>query len=79
MAAAINPQRGEQRYNAKLKAHDVQLIRALAAERAEHLKKAKELSNAIIAEKFDIKPETVDKIVNRRAWIHVPDLAQPNK
>lgn len=65
------PQRGADRYNAKLTDADVPLILALRAERERLLAQARELTDAKIAEKFDVHPNVVWKIGNGAAWIHV--------
>lgn len=61
MAAAKNPARGEAHYKHKLTADDVRLMRELVAERERLLKEAKKLTDAKIAEKFEIHPNTVWK------------------
>ena len=71
MAAAKNPVRGSRHRNSKLTEDDVRLIRQLLDERAEHLRKAKELSARRIAEKFEVNVRTIDKIGYRESWIHV--------
>lgn len=68
---AINPQRGADRWNAKLTEDDVRLIRALVDERAMHLAEARKLTDAVIAEKFEIHPNTVRKIIDGAAWGHL--------
>ena len=62
MAAAHNPARGEAHYNAKLTDHECRLVLELVAERAELIRKARELSDAKLAEKFDVHPHTIYKI-----------------
>ena len=71
MAAARNPSRGESHYNAKLTAHDVRLIRQLIAERTDLLARARRLTNDELASKFEVHHRTIEKIADRRAWIHV--------
>lgn len=68
---ATNPQRGEQRYNAKLTAADVRLIRELVAERRRLLNEAKRLSDKEIARKFEVHPGVIWKVSARASWIHV--------
>lgn len=62
---------GSQRYNAKLTEADVRLIRELRAERERLLAQAKQLTDAKIAEKFEVHPNVVWKIGNFAGWIHV--------
>jgi hypothetical protein len=65
------PQRGADRYNAKLTDHDVRLIRELVAERSRLLAAARALSNRQLAEKFDVNYRTIEKVAEYRSWIHV--------
>lgn len=67
-----NHKRGTEHYKAKLTPEDVILIRKLAEERLMHVNQARELSNKKIAEKFGVNASTIDKIVNIRAWAHIP-------
>lgn len=67
-----NHKRGTEHYKAKLTPEDVILIRKLAEERVMHVNQARELSNKKIAEKFGVNASTIDKIVNIRAWAHIP-------
>ena len=71
MPPAINPQRGADRYNAKLSEDDVRLIRALVAERERLLTEARKLTDAKIAAKFEIHENTVWKVRQKASWIHV--------
>jgi predicted transcriptional regulator len=71
MGVAINPQRGVDRWNAKLNDEDVRLILALVDERTRLLSEAKKLTDAKIAEKFDVSENTIQKISRRITWIHV--------
>lgn len=58
-----------QRINtAKLTEEDVRLIRALGKERLELIRQARALSNAAIAEKFDVSPDTISKVLNCTTW-----------
>lgn len=58
-------------YNAKLTDDDVRHIRALREYREKLLAEAKTLTDAKIAEKFEVHPNVVWKIGNRGAWVHV--------
>jgi hypothetical protein len=60
--------RGETHHSARLTAHDVELIRQLIDEREALLAKAKNLTNAAIAAKFDVHPRTIDRISSYRGW-----------
>lgn len=67
-----NHKRGAEHYKAKLTPEDVILIRKLAEERVMHVNQARELSNKKIAQRFGVNASTIDKIVNIRAWAHIP-------
>lgn len=67
--APINPSRGESHYNHKLTDHECRLVLELVDERNELLRRARELTDAKIAEKFDICAGTVWKIGKRMARI----------
>ena len=54
--------KGSKHWKSKLVEDDIVLIRALADEG---------LTRAEIAEKFEVSPQTVSKIVNRQIWSHV--------
>jgi len=71
MPRAFNPQRGSDRWNAKLTPDDVRLIRGLVAERERLLSEARKLTDAKIAEKFDIHENTVWKVRQKSSWFHV--------
>ena len=68
---AINPQRGSDRWNAKLTDDDVRLMRELVAERERLLAEARKLSDKEIAAKFEVHPNTVWKVCKRDSWSHV--------
>jgi hypothetical protein len=59
---------GESHYAAKLKAVDVEMIRELADERRVLLDKAKAISNAALAEKFDVSKSAIESVINFRRW-----------
>lgn len=63
--------RGMQHYRAKLTDDDVRLIRAAAARRRELLNEAARLSTRVLAEKFEVAPTTIERIVYRERWSHV--------
>lgn len=71
MATAKNQVRGSAHPLAKLTEHDVALILQLAAERAELLRQARELSFRALAEKFEVSESTVQRIVYGERWGHV--------
>jgi hypothetical protein len=58
----FNPERGADRYNAKLDPGKVRQIRRLRAEG---------ISQASVAKMFDINPGTVSRITRRLRWKHV--------
>lgn len=55
-------ERGESHWKSKLVEDDIRLIRALAEEG---------LTRVEIAEKFEVSPQQVTKIVQRQSWSHV--------
>lgn len=65
MSAPKNPARGESHYRCKMTDHECRLVMALVAERAELIRKARQLSDAKLAEKFDVHPHTIYKIYQR--------------
>jgi hypothetical protein len=71
MAAPKNPARGIDHPNAKLTPDDLRLIKNLVAEREKLLQQAKKLTNAIIAQKFDVHPNTIDRVARRQIYYHV--------
>lgn len=71
MPPPINPARGEELPFAKLTKDDIKLIRECIAERERLRAEAAQLSNASLAEKFDVHQRTIDRISQRRGWIHV--------
>lgn len=68
---AANHSRGERHYRAKLTEDDVRLIREAAEYRAKLLAEAASLSNASLAEKFDVTPSAIGRILYNGAWGHV--------
>ena len=71
MAAAINPVRGSKHYRAKFNEDEVKMILDLIKERELLKKRAAELSNKRLAEKFDVHHRTIEKIAHCRSWTHV--------
>jgi len=71
MAAARNPARGENHYKAKLSNCEVKWIKDLLAQREKLLKQARDLTNAKLAEKFEVSKRTIDKISEGYSWIHI--------
>lgn len=71
MAAAINPVRGEDCHNAKLTEADAALILQCVAERERLRLEAAKLSNYALAEKFNVHVRTIERVTQRRGWIHV--------
>jgi hypothetical protein len=71
MPLPVNPQRGTDRWNAKLSEDDVRLIRDLVAEREALRAEVRKLTDAKIAEKFEVHPNTVRKLCQGGSWIHV--------
>lgn len=71
MARAHNQIRGSAHPLAKLTEHDVRLILQLAAERRQLLDAASRLSTTRLAEKFDVAPSTIERIIYGERWGHV--------
>lgn len=67
----LGARKGEQHTSAKLTADDVRLIQALANEREELLAQARRITNAALAEKFEVHRNTINKIIGGRAWRHI--------
>lgn len=64
--------RGAQLPQAKLTPEDVRHIRELHAFKQAEIKRLNEtLSYEAIAEKFDVHPNTIDKIISFKTWRHV--------
>lgn len=63
--------RGQQLKHSKLTDEDVRLLRKCAAERERLRKEANELSNKRLAEKFDVHPRTIEKVLQGFTWFHV--------
>lgn len=63
--------RGESHYRAKLTEEDVRNIRALAAERRALLDRAAALSTPAIAEKYEVKPSCIERVIYGQTWSHV--------
>lgn len=71
MAAALNPTRGSRHHMAKFTEDEIALILNLVNERDALKKAASELTNAKIAEKFEVHPRTIEKIISGETWAHV--------
>lgn len=63
--------RGSQLPHSKLTEDDVIAIRALVDYRSKLLKEAKTLTNAKIAEKFDVSDVTIERIASGERWGHI--------
>jgi hypothetical protein len=63
--------KGSAHSNAKLTEDDVKLILALNQERLEIRKRLKQVSIEAIANKFDMSPTVIGRIVNGHSWRHV--------
>lgn len=55
---------------AKLTEQDAVLILRCVSERERLLKEAALLTNARLAEKFEVHVRTIDRVTQRRGWIH---------
>lgn len=67
----LGARRGSQLPSSKLTEEDVRLIHSLANEREALREQLRNMSNAALAEKFEVSASTIDKIVNGSAWRHV--------
>ena len=63
--------KGENHPQSKLSSADIRNIRALVDIRNEHRRKAAELTNEKIAEKFDIHEGHVRRIASGKNWSHL--------
>ena len=71
MAAPKSPARGTELPQTKLNEADVRLILDCVSERERLRKEANSLSNEALAQKFDVHVRTIERITQRRGWIHV--------
>lgn len=71
MAKPINPARGERCHNAKLTKRDIKLLFQCVDERERLRKEASKLTNEKLAEKFEVHPRTIEKVLRRETWFHV--------
>lgn len=71
MAAALNPSRGSKHYKSKFTEEEVAMILNFVNEREALRKAASELTNAKLAEKFEVHPRTIESIISGRTWAHV--------
>ena len=67
----LKVKRGSALPQSKLSEDDIRLIFQLVADREELKRKAGELTNAKIAEKFGVHLRTIEKAVNGYSWGHV--------
>lgn len=63
--------RGTELPQAKLTESDARLILDCVVERERLKDEARKLSNDALAEKFDVHVRTIERITQRRGWIHV--------
>lgn len=68
---AAKVKRGAALPQSKLTDDDVRLIRGLVERRNQLIQEARTLTNARIAEKFDVHQRTIDRVTSRAGWIHV--------
>lgn len=71
MAAANNPSRGSNHYKSKFTEEEVTMILNLVNEREALRKAASELSNAKLAERFEVHIKTIESMISGRTWAHV--------
>jgi hypothetical protein len=69
--APINPARGSQLPQSKLTEEDAKLILKCVEEREKLRHEAAQLSNSMLAKKFEVHVRTIERITQRRGWIHV--------
>lgn len=75
MPPAINPARGSELPQSKLTEDDIKLIWKCVNERKRLRDEANKLSNESLAQKFDVSLRTIDRITQRRGWIHIRETA----
>ena len=63
--------RGSQLPQAKLTESDVKEIHRMVQVREDYRMRARDLSNAKIAEKFGVHKRTVEKVIQGYSWSHV--------
>jgi len=63
--------RGETLPQSRLTNDDVRLIHEAVEERQRLREQANQLSNQALAQKLGVHQRTVDKVVQRRSWMHV--------
>ena len=71
MPAPRNPARGLELPQTKLTPDDIRLIWELVAERERLKREAAQLTNAAIAQKFEVHQRTIDKVLTRKTHFHV--------
>lgn len=69
-ANRLKVKRGSQLPQSRLTEDDVRLIRQLVEQRDELIRRARELTNARIAEKFDVHRRTIDRVTSGEGWGH---------
>lgn len=67
----LKVKRGSELPQSRLTEEDVIMVRELIAYRNKLLAEAKELTNAKIAQKFDVHTRTIDRISVGETWGHV--------
>jgi len=67
----LKVKRGSQLPHSKLNEDDVRHILRLVAHREQLKRQAAALTNAKIAEKFDVHQRTIDRITAKTSWLHV--------
>ena len=67
----LKVRRGSDLPQSKLTDDDVMMIRQLVEYRDELKRKASELTNKRIADKFSVHQRTIDKLIHGRTWSHV--------
>lgn len=63
--------RGEGHYKARLTDGDVLVLRQIAAERRTLLARLAAISNRALAEKFDVTPSCIERVIYGQTWSHV--------
>lgn len=72
VANRMKVKRGEDLPHARLTADDVRLIRQIHADKQEQIARLNETCSVqALAEKFEVHPRTIEKVIGFETWRHV--------
>lgn len=63
--------RGQDHYRSKLTDDDVRALRQIASDRRALLAQLAALSNRALAEKFNVTPACVERVIYGQTWSHI--------